>query len=132
MGEVMERPSLMDLPSPNIQLAVVSLAALFIGSAVAVYVHGSGLTTAVVPEMAGPLSALLMALAIFAAGLLWLRHRYGYVAAMIAGIVFIVDMAGGLLQIAAGDAAVDWLILMIPGIIFALIVLGATYAAWRE
>ncbi len=128
----MEKPTLMELPSPNTQLAVVSLATLFVGTAVAVYVYGSGLTTAVVPEMAGPLSALLMALAIFAAGLLWLRHRYGYIAAMITGIVFIVDMAGGLAQIAAGDAAADWLILIVPAIFFALIVLGSSYAAWRE
>ncbi len=128
----MEKPSLMDLPSPNTQLAVISLAALFVGTAVALYVIGSGLSTAAVPEMAGPLWALSMALSFFAAGLLWWGHKYGYIAAVIAVIVFIAALAGGLAGIAAGDSAVEWLILVIPGFVFAVIVLGSTYAAWRE
>ncbi len=111
---------------------MASLVTLFVGTAVAIYVHGSGLSTAVVPEMAGPLWSLAMALTIFAACLLWLRHRYGYIAALIAAVVFLVASAGGLAGIATGDATVEWLILIIPGIVFALIVLGSTYAAWRE
>ncbi len=128
----MEKPSLMDLPSPNTQLAVISLAALFVGTAVAIYVNGSGLTTAVVPEMAGPVWSLSMALAIVAAGLLWWGHKYGFIAAIITGIVYIVAIAGGLAGIATGDAAVEWLILDIPGIVFVLIVWVSSYAAWRE
>ncbi len=78
------------------------------------------------------MSALFVAFAFIAVPLMWWRHSYGYVIGLVAGIVFLVLMGLNLAGMAAGDAGWEWLIIVIPGIFFALVFLGATYLAWRE
>ncbi|MEE9236438.1 MAG: hypothetical protein V3U52_01415 [Thermoplasmata archaeon] len=118
--------------SSNVQLALASLWAIIVGTAVGIYVIGSGISAEVLPEAAGPLFALILALAFFSVSLLWVGNRFGYIGALITGILHIVNMGVVLGDVATGITDLAWLIFAIPGIVFGLILLASAYAAWRE
>lgn len=114
------------------QLALGSLATFVVGSIVALYVIGSGITEFTVPAGAGPFTALTIALGFLAGMLLYWRHGYAYIVSIIVGILFVVNAVLILVDIASGNNAAEWYLLIVPGLLFALLFIFATYGAWRE
>lgn len=122
----------MEVTSRNLQLALGSLVTFVVGSIVALYVIGSGITAFNVPVGAGPFTAVTIAVGFLAGMLLYWRHPYAYVVSLIVGILFLINAVFIIIDIGSGNNDAEWLILMIPGLLFSLIFLGATFAAWRE
>jgi hypothetical protein len=121
----------MEEPTRNMQLALATLAGLVVGTIGATY-YSVSLSPELVPASAGPMNALFLGLAFLSGGLLWWRHSYGYAVGLLTGVVFLVIMGFTLAGVGAGDIPAEWLVLIIPGIIIALVFLAATYLAWRE
>ncbi len=122
----------MEKPSSYLQVALASLAFVAIGSVLVLYVLANQLMVAVLPATAVPLISLVIALAFLSLPLLWWRNTAGYISAIVFAILAIVNMLFGVLDVIDENLAQEALIMIIPGIIMSVVLIGSTIAAWRE
>ena len=119
----------MEAPSWKQQLAVASLVAIFAGFVVRLLIPGY-FTAAGLPAAAPFGVASFAVYAAFFLPFLWWRSPIGYIGAVIVGIIALVGQlaqAGPLVE-----AAVESYIVIIPHIVFALLLIGASVLAWRD
>ncbi|MEE9237691.1 MAG: hypothetical protein V3U52_07890 [Thermoplasmata archaeon] len=84
------------------------------------------------PADAVPFVILVIALAFFALPTLWWRNTAGYISAIVFAVLAIVNLLFGVLDVVDENMAQEALIVIIPGIIMSVVLIGSTIAAWRE
>ncbi len=122
----------MEKPSSYLQVALASLAFVAIGTVLSLYALANQLIEAVLPDMAVPFLILVIAVAFFALPTLWWRNTAGYISAIVFAVLAIVNMLLATLDVIDENVAQEALLVIIPGIIMSVVLIGSTIAAWRE
>ncbi len=122
----------MEKPSSYLQVALGSLAFVAIGTVLTLYAIANQLIVAVLPDMAVPFLILVIAIAFFALPTLWWRNTAGYISAIVFAVLAIVNTLLAIVDVIDENVAQEALIIIIPGLIMSVVLIGSTIAAWRE
>ncbi len=113
------------------QLTIGALLAYVAGAVFAINVAlNTGIGTPLETGMYVVAAFLFIALLFFP--LIWWGHSVGFLGGMLVGILGLVDSSLGFLYVSSGDLTGDSLPAIIVSLIIAIILLFASYMAWRE
>ena len=122
----------MEMPTARQQWTLALLGFYLVFGLLVLYISGSGLVPTATPVGVVATIALTVALGFFSLALVWWGNRWGYVGAMVTGLIPAITIPGSFLAMAAGNLPAELLILNLPGWIFALALIYAAFLAWRE
>lgn len=96
----------------------------------ALYVVGSGLIDLDWPVAQVSTIVLVIALGFFSFVLVWGGERWGYVAAIITGIIIVLGIIGNLRVIAKGERPAGLVITNVSGLVFGVALVFAAFLGW--
>lgn len=121
----------MEAPSWKQQLALASYLAVLAGFVarmlVPEYIGNPGFSPAIPYNLAAGIAVGAFFLPFF-----WWRTTIGYVAGIILGIATVVTWTGAIASVVDETLPLESYIMIIPGIVFALLLIGSSVLAWRE
>lgn len=122
----------MDKPSAYGQWTLGLVVFLTVLAIANLYVIGSRAIQMTINDAAAPFVALVIGVGFLSLSLLWWGNNYGNLMAIGVGVLSLVNLILGLIEMSAGNIPNAVLIPIIPAFIASLGLIFAAFMAWRE